>query len=499
MMKRDLWWIILVTASVSVLTTVLWNRYMNVTRSGQSVQLLVDESSRKSPALALDAKGNPIALDFTSTAEKVMDAVVHIRSSRAGRADDGGDPFGMPEDLFDFFFGPRNRRQNPEGRRPSIGEGSGVIISEDGYIVTNNHVIDNADDIEVTLHDNRSFKAVLVGVDPNTDLAVLKIEASSLVFLPFSDSDRVRVGEWVLAVGNPFNLNSTVTAGIVSAKGRNINILQEQYAVESFIQTDAAINPGNSGGALVNLNGALVGINTAIASPTGAYSGYGFAVPSNIVRKVVDDLIQLGSVQRGYLGITIRTVDANLAREEGLSVVKGVFVDSLMPGSAAAKAGVKPGDVIVAIDGKPISSTPELQEQVARRRPGDQLSLKVNRKGAIKEFKVTLINKNGESRLVAEKSSDNLLVQLGIEVEPINSSTAKKMGIPGGIRVTAIGNGKIRKYTQMEEGFVITKVDGQQVKSKSDFLKAFEGKKGGVMLEGRYEDFPGVQYYAFGL
>lgn len=499
-MKRELWWTILVASLVSLITTGLWNWYTDSNPKGQAVQLVMDESGKKNAAVvARDAQGNPIALDFTTTSEKVMDAVVHIRSTRAGWAGESGDPFGMPEDLFDYFFGPRNRRQNPERPAPSVGEGSGVIISKDGYVVTNNHVIDNADEIEVTLHDNRSFKAQLIGVDPNTDLAVLKIEAEKLVFLNFSDSDKVRVGEWVLAVGNPFNLNSTVTAGIVSAKGRNINILQEQYAVESFIQTDAAINPGNSGGALVNLNGALIGINTAIASPTGAYSGYGFAVPSNIVRKVVDDLIQVGSVQRGYLGITIRTVDANLAKEKDLAIVKGVFVDSIMRGSAAGKAGVKPGDVIVAIEGKAVSSTPELQEQVARRRPGDQLTLKVNRKGTEKEIKVTLFNKNGQSQPSIASVGESLLDQLGIEVENLSVSASKRLQIAGGLKVISISNGKIRKQTQMKEGFIITKVDGKTVKNKEEFLTILEGKKGGVMLEGRYEDFPGEYYYAFGM
>jgi serine protease Do len=499
MTKRELWRTILVASLVSMLTTGLWNWYADKKTNAKAIQLVVEENSKQPTIVARDAQGNPISLDFTTTSEKVMDAVVHIRSTRAGRAGAGNDPFGESQDLFEYFFGPRGRRQNPGQGAPSVGEGSGVIVSADGYVVTNNHVIENADEIEVTLHDNRKFKAQLLGVDPNTDLAVLKIAANNLVFLSFSDSDKVRVGEWVLAVGNPFNLNSTVTAGIVSAKGRNINILQEQYAVESFIQTDAAINPGNSGGALVNLNGALIGINTAIASPTGAYSGYGFAVPSNIVRKVVDDLIQMGAVQRGFLGITIRTVDANLAKTKDLSVVKGVFVDSIMPGSAAGKSGLKIGDVIVAIDGKAVASSPELQEQIARRRPGDMLTLKVNRKGDVREFKVTLLNKNGKAQSAMADSGDSLLDQLGIEVENVSPATLRRLEIAGGVKVVAISNGKIRTQTQMREGFIIARVNGEMVKNKTDFLKVMEGKKGGVMLEGRYEEFPGEYYYAFGL
>lgn len=450
-----------------------------------------------------DENGNFIPLDFTVTAEKVMDAVVHIRSTKANLRGDESNPFGAPDDLFEYFFGPRGsrpdaRRGNP---RPSVGEGSGVIISADGYIVTNNHVIADADDIEVTLHDNRNYKARLIGADPNTDLAVIRIEEKGLAALAFADSDKVKVGEWVMAVGNPFNLNSTVTAGIVSAKGRNINILREQYAVESFIQTDAAINPGNSGGALVNLDGGLIGINTAIASPTGAYSGYGFAVPANIVNKIVNDLIEYGTVQRGFLGVTIRTVDAGLARDKNLKVIKGVYVDSLMEGSSAARAGVKSGDVIVQIAGQNVASSPELQEIVARHRPGDQLSLKVNRNGTEKNFTVTLNNRKGNTDLASKNDDDtaSLLGALGIEVEPVSSSAAKKMGISGGLRVTSIGAGKIRRNTQMREGFIITRVDGKPVTTQDDLLKALKGKSGGVMLEGRYEDVPGEYYYAFGM
>ena len=290
----------------------------------------------------LDENGETVPLDFTRVAEKVMDAVVHIKSTQAFPANSDRyrqeqlpNPFEdfFRNDPFRDFFGPRYYEQNPQNKeRPPvrIGQGSGVIISEGGYIVTNNHVVANADDLEVTLHDNRTYKATIIGSDPTTDLALLQIKEKNLSSIPFVNSDDVKVGEWVMAVGNPFNLTSTVTAGIVSAKGRNINILREQYAVESFIQTDAAINPGNSGGALVNLQGGLIGINTAIASPTGAYSGYGFAVPANIVTKVVDDLMKYGVVQRGVLGVMIRTVDGNLKKDKDLEVTEGAYVDSLM-------------------------------------------------------------------------------------------------------------------------------------------------------------------------
>ena len=494
----------ILSALVAVFATLLTvGVYQMATKSFGNRQVRVEHVSgmpAQSALYTLDENGNPVPLDFTTTAEKVMDAVVHIRSTQARTSGDESNPFGAPDDLFEYFFGPRGRQPAPRGTpRPRIGEGSGVIISAEGYIVTNNHVIADADDIEVTLHDNRNYKATLVGTDPTTDLAVIKISEKGLNALAFADSDKMRVGEWVLAVGNPFNLNSTVTAGIISAKARNINILREKYAVESFIQTDAAINPGNSGGALVNLAGGLIGINTAIASPTGSYSGYGFAVPSNIASKVVADLIEFRTVQRGFLGITIRNVDSALAREKDLKVIKGVYVDSLMDGSAAAKAGVKKGDVIVEIEGQSVTTNPELQEIVARRRPGDQLKLKVNRNGTEREFSVTLKNQQGNTELMARSEKEDMLLTLGIKVEPVSEATAKKLDIPGGLQVKSIGSGPIRRHTQMREGFIITKVDGRKVSKVEDLTSALEGKTGGVMIEGRYEDQPGDIYYALGM
>ncbi|MEL7063382.1 MAG: trypsin-like peptidase domain-containing protein, partial [Bacteroidota bacterium] len=295
-------------------------------------------------------------LDFTEPAATVMPAVVHITSTQLRSKSNQQVP-----DIFKDFFGD-NFGQGFEGRqRPSIGSGSGVIISDDGFIVTNNHVIDNADDIEVSLNDNRTYKAEVIGTDPSTDLALLKIEGEALPTLALANSDETKVGQWVLAIGNPFNLNSTVTAGIISAKGRNINILKDQAAIESFIQTDAAVNPGNSGGALVDLNGNLIGINTAIASPTGSYSGYSFAIPSNLMRKVVTDLMEYGTVQRGYLGVMIRSVDGNLAKDNDLTITEGVYIDSLIENSAAEKAGIKKGDVVVGVEGIRVKNAAELQ------------------------------------------------------------------------------------------------------------------------------------------
>lgn len=454
-----------------------------------------------------NAEGDLIPLDFTKTASKVMDAVVHIKSSQAMNGLAGGrgrspmdDFFG--DDLFERFFGPQFRMETPNTpRQPEmrVGTGSGVIIQSDGYVVTNNHVIAEAEDIEVTLHDNRSFKAKLIGTDPTTDLALLKIEAKDLPSVPFMNSDVVQVGEWVMAVGNPFNLNSTVTAGIVSAKGRNINILQDQFAVESFIQTDAAINPGNSGGALVNLEGNLIGINTAIASPTGSYSGYGFAIPSNIVSKVVEDLLEFGTVQRGFIGAMIRSVDQDLAKEKGLERVKGVYVDSLVSGGAAEKAGILPGDVITSMDGTPTNTSSELLETIARHRPGDRLNVTVDRSGTSKSFMVTLNNRNGDTERIF-KETNEIEDQLGAELASVEGDKARKLKIDGGVQIRKLKPGKLRKETNIQEGFIIRKVNGQDVTTPDQLEKVLKKSKGGVMLEGLYEDRPSeTYYYAFGM
>ncbi len=469
-----------------------------------------------------DAKtiSNPVELtsvpdNFTEVAEDVLASVVHIKSTHVFEGNSRNfeyrslpDPFrDFFDDNFQEFFGPglkfdhrgqkndRSEKMKPPTR---VGTGSGVIINENGYIVTNNHVIAEADDIEVTLHDNRTYKAMIIGTDPSTDLALLQIKEKDLSPLPLVDSDNVKIGEWVLAVGNPMGLNSTVTAGIVSAKGRNINILKDKYAIENFIQTDAAINPGNSGGALVNLNGGLVGINTAIASPTGAYAGYGFAVPANIVNKVVEDLLKYGVVQRGVLGVMIRTIDGNLARDKDLRVTQGVLVDSLLDNSAAASAGVKSGDVITAVNGVEIKTTPELQGMIARFRPGEKVDLTILRGDKEMTLDVTLKNRDGNIDL-AEKGDREMLKVLGAEFQDIDVQLAKKLNIHGGVRVVKLYPGKIRKYTQMREGFIITRVDGKKVTSTEALSKALEGKKGGVMLEGVYDDLPGQYYYAFGL
>ncbi len=455
-------------------------------------------------AYTVNTRGEIVPLQFTDVAKKVMPAVVHIKSTQMQQMQSyqyrGNDPFRdfFGDDMYEYFFGPQNRRQPNQQPQARVATGSGVIINSNGYIVTNNHVIANADDIEVGLEDNRVYKAKVVGVDPSTDLALLQIKEDDLPYVPLVNSDEVEVGEWVLAVGNPFNLNSTVTAGIVSAKGRNINILQDKSAIESFIQTDAAINPGNSGGALVNLQGGLVGINTAIASPTGAYAGYGFAVPANIVSKVVADLKEYGMVQRGFLGIVIRSVDGNLAKEEELNVTEGVYVDKIGENSAAGDAGIKEGDVIIKVNELKIKSTAELLEIIGRQHPGDKVAIEVNRKGKALSFDVVLRNKDGKEKL-QDAGSVAVIDKLGVEIDEIDAKTAKRLNIKGGIIVNTIGDGIIGKQTRMKPGFIITKIDGKEVNKVKELTVYLDNKKGGVMVEGVYEDFPGVYYYAFGL
>ncbi len=443
-------------------------------------------------------------VDFTRTVDKVVNSVVFIKSTYLSNNQFNNDqhqqlpdPFKdfFNDDQFQYFFGPKGNQQGPKAQ---FGSGSGVIINSQGYIVTNNHVIENANDIEVTLSDNRNFKAKVVGTDPSTDLALLQISAKDLPAIALVNSDDVKVGEWVLAVGNPFSLNSTITAGIVSAKARNINILKDQFAVESFIQIDAAINQGNSGGALVNLDGGLVGINTSIASPTDAYTGYGFAIPSNMVNKVIEDLLKFGEVLRGILGIMIRSVEWNLAKEKDLEVTEGVYVDNIFANSAAASAGIKQGDVILKIDNEKTSSSPVLQEIIASHRHGDKVLVSVDRKGVKKEFTVTLINRSGSTNLVKNEGNE-VLNKLGCELKEIDAKTAKKFGISAGLKVNKLHAGILKRNTQIRVGFIITDADNKQIKTVDDFIKILEKADGGVMISGVYEDIPGKYYYAFGL
>lgn len=374
--------------------------------------------------------------------------------------------------------------------------GSGVIVSADGFIVTNNHVIEDGNEYEVTLHDKREYEARLIGVDPSTDLALLKIEADELPFITFGNSDSLQVGEWVLAVGNPFNLESTVTAGIVSAKGRNIDILKGEYSIESFIQTDAAVNPGNSGGALVNTNGDLVGINTAIITHSGRYEGYSFAVPSNLVGKVIRDLRDFGFVQRGILGVGIGELSIRQAEQLGLEKAEGVYITRVTPGSGADEAGIQRGDVIVGINGIGIRSVPELQEIIARYRPGNSLKVEYMREGERYSTHVTLRNEYNSTALHTAQLKDRVLTELGFELRNLTRDEIKRIGLDG-IYVTSIYRNSAIEGTQMDPGFIITRVNGQRVNSVEEVVSELYDARGEVTLDGIYEKFEGEYAYVF--
>ena len=430
--------------------------------------------------------------DFTVVAEMTVNTVVHIRTEFE-RPSNTYDEFLGPDAFRDFFFGPRQRR-SPQ--RPAIGAGSGVIISHDGYVITNNHVVQDASLVEVTLNNNEIFEAEVVGLDPTTDLALLKIEAEDLPYAIFGDSDKVKVGEWVLAVGNPFNLTSTVTAGIVSAKGRQINILGGGTAIESFIQTDAAVNRGNSGGALVNTAGELVGINAAIASTTGTFAGYSFAIPSNIAKKVSMDLMEHGEVQRGFLGVEIQEVNPRLARELELSVNRGVYIGSVAERSAGSEAGLEEGDVITGLDGKQINTTSALMETLGRKRPGDEITVTYIREGRTKEGKAILRNIHGDTSIV-QRAESEVFELLGATLENLNNQDLRRLNIRNGVRVSSLSEGTLRQ-AGVRDGFIITHVDRETVASASELINKLKGKSGGVLLEGVYPNGARA-YYGIGL
>ncbi|PRY36537.1 Do/DeqQ family serine protease [Spirosoma oryzae] len=443
--------------------------------------------------------------DFSTAAEAVTPTVVHIRTTMTRTVRQQQVP-----DIFREFFGDEFGGQQRQPRRQQgQASGSGVIISKDGYIVTNNHVVQDADEVEVIMTDKRSFKAKVIGTDPLTDLAVIKVEATNLPAITLGDSDGLKLGEWVLAVGYPLDLESTVTAGIVSAKGRKIGILDQNIdrndkkpdtPVESFIQTDAAINPGNSGGALVNLRGELVGINSAIASATGYYSGYGFAVPVSLVKKVSADLLKYGNVQRGYIGIHPIELNSKMAKEKNVKVNRGIYVDEAVEDGAAKQAGLQKGDVIVKMEGQPLDSDAQMREIIGRRRPGDIVNVTVNRNGTEKEYKVELRNRNGGRDVIRKAdvtASTASLGALGADFEELSGQEAKQLGVSGGVRVKQIKDGKLAE-TDIEEGFIIVKANGRNVKTTKDLQMILGSVKEGegLMLIGMYPNSSRMYYYA---
>ena len=411
--------------------------------------------------------------DFTYAAESAVDAVVYVKVTSSAPAVQQA-----PSSIFDFFFG------FPEGGAPQqrerVGSGSGVIIREDGYIVTNNHVIDGATKIEVTLNTNQTYPATLIGTDPATDIALLKIEAQGLPIIPFGDSDKLRLGEWVIAIGSPYDLRSTITAGIVSAKGRSMPNYTGEFKIESFIQTDAAVNPGNSGGALVDKAGNLVGINTAIISKTGSYTGYSFAVPSNIVRKIAYDLMDFGSVKRAVLGIVMQPIDDKIAEDLKLSSRNGVYINEVSKSGAADEAGIKAGDVLIAIDSTRITNSASVLEAVSRFSPGDKAKVTVIRDGKEQVFEVTF---KGTSQETGTLSDDGSVAFYGASIKAASEETLSKFGIKHGVEIVELGPGKIME-AGATEGFIIQYVNDQPVKTPQNVIDIVKKSKRAVFIQG---------------
>jgi serine protease Do len=443
----------------------------------------------------LNITSSPGDVNFVQAAAAVTPAVVHINTTYDNKGSSGGQ--GSPFDMFDQFFGAPQMRQS----EPARASGSGVIISEDGYIVTNNHVVEDATKIEVILPDKRSFDGKVIGRDPNTDLALVKVAANNLPVVKLGNSDNVQVGEWVLAVGYPFALNTTVTAGIVSAKGRNIGIIgsnnRQQYnqrgnsepapsnsAIESFIQTDAAINPGNSGGALVNTNGELIGINAAIASQGGSYEGYGFAIPINLAKKVLEDFKAFGVVKRGYVGVQFQELNASVAKQLGVNQINGLYINDVVSGSGAEAAGLKKGDILVKVDNTTIYSSPDLQERVGRLHPGDKVQLTYLRDGRTQTATVTLkgessvkmANNSGNSR-----SSEEIYNRLGASFAPLSNAQKQKYRVNSGVIVSEVRRNGLFAQFDIPEGMIITSVNGKGVNNSDDVSSALGNSRNNMI------------------
>lgn len=421
--------------------------------------------------------------DFTYAAESAVDAVVYVKVTIKRQSSYDADPF------FKFFFGDQ---MTPEAREQQA-SGSGVIIRSDGYIVTNNHVVDGATKVEVTLNNNKTYSATIVGTDPATDVAILKIDAQGLPVIPFGDSDKLRLGQWVIAIGSPYDLRSTITAGIVSAKGRQMPHERGEFKIESFIQTDAAVNPGNSGGALVNQKGELVGVNTAIISQTGSFTGYSFAVPSNIVKRIADDLIDYGSVKRALLGVTMSQIDDKRAQELKLFSPKGVYIEEVLKGGAADKAGIRKGDVIVAVDSTEITTPSSVQEKVSSYHPGDKATLTIIRDGNKKSVEVTF---QGTSMETGAKDIDGSTAFYGAKLKTASKDVLKEFNLKSGVEIVSVGPGKMLD-AGASEGFIILYVNDQPVSKPEDVVNIAGRSKRAVYIEG-ITSYGKPAYFAFG-
>ncbi len=499
---------VLLTAAVSAVTTVgiIWgySKFFKPDNTFGGQQAVVVPSNYKYAGL-FDGNTPPGGMtDFTAPSAAALPAVVHIKTKTNAKQVNNNLPkakspfseFFGDDDMFEQFFGNGRRGVIPEQRA----SGSGVIISEDGYIVTNNHVINNADELMVTLHNKKTYKAKVIGTDPAYDLAVIKIEAAALPFLLYGNSDDLKIGQWVLAIGYPLNLETTVTAGIVSAKARSLGLNKDRNGssatgVESFIQTDAAVNQGNSGGALINTEGKLVGINSAIASPTGSYAGYSYAIPVNIAKKVVDDLIKFGTVQRGYLGlqyVAASDMEEDIKKRNGVPLnAEGIYAQDVPTDGGAYAAGIRKGDVIKKIDGVNVETGAELQGQISRYKPGDKVLITYLRSGKENTVTVTLKNKVGNFDIV---KADGLLEALGADLNTLDSKKAKEYGIVGGVLVKKITPGAINDQTRMKDGFVIIKINEKEIKNLEE-LKAAIGTGKNISISGFYPGFDGVYEY----
>ena len=461
--------IVLLSSGVAGLTT-----YKLLQSNEAATETSFNEMFKQNPNVKLAAFDAVIAqpVDLTQAAENSLHAVVHIRSTQEAKTR----TVQQAPDIFDFFFGDGRGQQRQVQTQPRVGFGSGVIISKDGYIVTNNHVIDGADEISVKLNDNREFKGRVIGTDPSTDLALVKIEGDDFPTIPVGDSEALKVREWVLAVGNPFNLNSTVTAGIVSAKARSLGVYNN--GIESFIQTDAAINQGNSGGALVNAKGELVGINSVLSSPTGAYAGYGFAIPTSIMTKVIADLKQYGTVQRALLGIRGGSIGSSLMddrqpidnsgktladKAKELGVVEGVWVSEIVENGSASGADIKVDDVIIGLDNKKVSNMADLQEAIAKHRPGDKVKVKLIRDKKEKTVEVTLKNEQGTTKIVKDAGMEIL----GAAFKELPDDLKKQLNLGYGLQVTGVSSGKMSD-AGVRKGFIILKANDQPMRKVSD-------------------------------
>lgn len=422
-----------------------------------------------------------IGIDFTKAAEHTVNAVVHIQCEYEQETTFYSDFF--------LFLAPHSNSRKIQT------SGSGVIITSDGYIITNNHVVQDAESIQVVLNDKRTYSAELVGNDPEADLAVIRIVETGLPIIEFGNSDDTKIGQWVLAVGNPFNLTSTVTAGIISAKARNLNILGKnmtQNPLEFYIQTDAAVNRGNSGGALVDLDGKLIGINSAIASNTGSYAGYSFAIPSNIVKKITDDLIRYGLTQKAYLGVNIAEVDAKLADNIGIKKIKGIYIASIVKDGAAFKSGLKEGDIIISVNGKPINTLPELNEIMAQSSPNEKLKLEYEREGKIGEISITLLNENGNTSIIKPEKK-KLVSVINAQFRELTEKEKKSYGVKAGYVVEKIAGSPLVR-ARIKPGFVLTSIGGEEDINLEGLLK-LDQHKGRVILEGFYPTDTKLSYY----